>query len=107
MKLIYVITTSGQVLETCHALLRACSRFNLIMKERRKSFLPHVYIKFPDHELRILSLFNSKIKVSMQKVLNICCHFSGVALRLADIINNNKWRSAWLVLFPEAYSVQR
>ena len=80
------------------------------MKERRKTFLPRVYIKFPDHELRRLSSFNSKIKASMRKLLKLCGHFSVVALRLADIIHDNKWRSAWLVLFPEEhiwYSVDR
>ena len=37
-------------------------------------------------------------------------HFSGVTLRLVDIINDNKWRSAWLLHFPEEhiwYNVDR
>ena len=75
MKLIYPINISYQVLETYHALLRACSRLNLIMKGRRKTFLLCVCIEFPDHELRRLSSFNSKIKMCMRKVLKMVGHF--------------------------------
>ena len=41
---------------------------------------------------------NGKIKVSARMIVEIFDQSSGIALEMAEIIRNKKWRSAWLIL---------
>ena len=55
-------------------------------------------MKFPDSVFGSLPRFHVKIKVSIRKIMKTFGPNSGVATSLAEILDDNKWRSAWVVI---------
>ena len=61
-------------------------------------------MKFPESVFDSLPRFHDKIKVSIQKIMKIFGPYSEVATSLAEIVDDKKSRSGWLVINPEKYS---
>ena len=57
-------------------------------------------MKFPDSIFDSLRCFHDKIKVSVRKIMKTFGPNSGAATSLAEIVDDNKWRSAWVVINP-------
>ena len=57
--------------------------------------LPCIYTK-PDDDIK--KSFNGKIKVSVRKLLKSFGQGSGLIMRVAELIGNKNWKSAWLIL---------
>ena len=69
--------------------------------------LPCIYTK-PDDDIK--KSFNGKIKVSVRKLLKSFGQGSGLIMRVAELIGNKNWKSAWLILLPDRnfwYTIQR
>ena len=67
-------------------------------------------MQFPDDIFESLPRWNDTRKVSVRKVMKIFGPLSGVAISLAEIVDNKKWKSAWLVINPEVhnwYTIER
>ena len=104
MILIDAVKSSKNVAETYLSVSRTCSRFNEIVQRKKESLLPRIYINFPDVVLESLPRWNDMTKVSVRKILKMFGPFSGVAMSLASIVNDKKWKSAWLIIRPEKHS---
>ena len=102
--LIDTVKSSDNVVETYRAVSRTCSKFKEIVQRKQESLLPRLYIKFQDRVLDTLPRWNGMIKVSVRKVVKIFGSLSGVAVSLADMIKDKKWKSAWLTIRPEKHS---
>ena len=74
-----------------------CKNFRLIIKEKGKTRLPHIYVN-PDDVFKNMPLHNGKIKISVQKLRKCFGENCGLLLRLSEIIDNGKWKSAWVLL---------
>ena len=97
--LIYAITSSEEKFQT-YSILGTCSRFNYLIKNRRQVFLPRVYICPIVEKIPQLLTF---ILPCMRKLINYYGQSSGVVLRLAETINNHKWKPAWVILTDRIY----
>ena len=59
--------------------------------------LPHIYVN-PDDIFKNKPLHNGKIKISVQNLRKCFGENSGLLLSLSEIIDNGKWKSAWVLL---------
>ena len=95
--LLATLKSSSHVNETYQSIMGTCKKFRLIIKEKGKTIMfPHIYVN-PDNVFKNMPLHNGKIKISVQK-LRKCFGNSGLLLRLSEIIDNGKWKSAWVLL---------
>ena len=56
------------------------------------------------------SSFNGKFKVSVRKLIKLFGQGSGLIKRVAELIRDKHWKSAWLILMPDKcswYTIQR
>ena len=104
--LLIAMKSSTDKCNTYINVLRTFSRLQLIIKEKGKQLLPRIYIS-DDKDIRENSSYNGKIKVSVRKMSILYGKTSGLALKISAIINDKKWKSAWLVLMPDKESVYR
>jgi hypothetical protein len=91
------LKSSSHVNETCQNIMGTCKKFRLIIKEKGKTMLPHIYVN-PDDVFKNMPLHNGKIKISVQKLRKCFGENSSLLLRLSEIIDNGKWKSARLLL---------
>ena len=61
-------------------------------------------MKLPDGIFDSLPRLRNKIKVNLRKIIKTFDPYSGVAKTLAEIIDDKKWRSAWLIINPDKHS---
>ena len=69
--------------------------------------LPCIYIK-PDGNIK--KSLNGKVKVIVRKLLKSFVQRSELIMRVAEMIVNKNWKSAWLILLPDRnswYTIQR
>ena len=104
MILVDVVNSSKNSTKTYAILSKTCSRFNDILKLKKDALLPHIHIKFPESFFGSLPRFRSKIKVSTRKTIKTLGPNSGVGTSLAEIVDDAKWRSAWVVINPCKHS---
>ena len=110
MILIDAVKSSENATETYLSLSRTCSRFNHILQTKKKTLLPRIYMTFPNGVFESLPRWNDTRKVSVRKVMKIFGPFSGVAISLAEIVDDKKWKFAWLVIKPKVqswYTIER
>ena len=108
--LINAAKSSENATETYLYLSRTCSRFKQILQPKKGTLLPRIYMQFPDDIFESLPRWYDTRKVSVRKVMKIFGPLSGVAISLAKIVDNKKWKSAWLVINPEVhnwYTIER
>ena len=55
-------------------------------------------MKFPESVFYSLPRIHNKIKVSVRKVMKTFGRNSTVAVDLAELIDDKKWRSTWVVI---------
>ena len=80
--------------------MRSCSsRFKRIIKEIGKLMLPRIHINLADR-FKKCNYYNGKVKVSVRKIISIFGISNGLSKELSEILNS-KWKSAWLVIFPD------
>ena len=77
--------------------MKSCSRFKRIIKEIGKLMLPRIHINLADR-FKKCNYYNGKVKV--RKIISIFGISSGISKELSEILNS-KWKSAWLVIFPD------
>ena len=104
MILVDAVNSSKNSTETYAILSQTCSRFSYILRQKKDALLPHINMKFPDGVFDTLPCFHDKIKVSVRKIMKTFGPNSEVATSLAEIVNNKKWRSAWVVINPDKHS---
>ena len=92
-----VVNSSENSTETYAILSQTCSRFNDILKRKKDAFLSHIHIKCPESVFDSLPHFHDKIKVSFRKIMKIFGPNREVATSLAEIVDDRKWRSVWVV----------
>ena len=61
-------------------------------------------MKFPERVFHSLPQFQDKVKVGIWKIMKIFVSYSGVATSLAEIVDDKKLKSAWLVINPGKHS---
>ena len=61
-------------------------------------------MRFRNSVFDSLPRFHDKIKVSIRKIMKTFGSYSEVATSLAEIVNDKKWRSAWLANNPGKHS---
>jgi hypothetical protein len=91
---------SDQLCETYNNVINTCTRFHMI-KRKGEMLLPRIYMK--SDEIKKLS-FNGKFKVSVRKLMKLFGQGSGLLMRVAELISEKSWKSAWLVLIPDRNS---
>ena len=84
--------------ETYAIFSKTCSRFNDILKLKKDALPPHIHMKFPESVFYSLPRIHYKIKVSVRKVMKTFGPNSTVATDLAELIDDKKWRSTWVVI---------
>ena len=102
--LVDTVQSSKKATETCRSISQTCSRFKSILHRKKESLLPQIYMKFPDDVSKNLPRVHDMIRVSVPKIMKIFGPFSGIATSLAEIIDDKKWKSAWLVVTPTKHS---
>ena len=85
-------------------LSQTCSRFDVVLKLKKDALLPHIRMKFPENAFESLRHFHNNIKVSVRKTLKTFGPYSGEARNLAQIFDDKKWKSAWLIINPDKHS---
>ena len=105
--LLECVSSSPRICETYSNIVYTCSRFQIINETPRK-FLPRLHI---DPEDVITKSFIGKAKVSVRKSLKVFGKNSGLLLEVSRVINDDKWKSAWLVLVenerPSMYTIEK
>ena len=96
--LMYTTKNSDEVLAMYHSLLRTCSRFHRIIKEKSHTILPRLYIRFHDDVMKKLPTMHDKIKVCVRMIVKEFGKCSRVTLALLGIMRSKRWRSMWLIL---------
>ena len=74
----------------------------------RGKLLPRIYIREDDAVKK--SSFNGEFKVSVRKLIKLFGQGSGLIKRVAELIRDKHWKSAWLILMPDkcsCYTIQR
>ena len=104
MVLVDAVNSSKNSTETYAILSQTCSRFNDILKQKKDALLPHIHIKFPDSVFESLPRFHDKIKVSVREIMKTFGPNSGVSTSLAEIVDDKKLKSAWVVINPGKHS---
>ena len=75
--------------------------------EAGKILLPQIHI---NRDLKYQIFPNGDLKVSVKRLIMVYGQGSGLMMRIAEIIQEKKWKSAWLVLTPQPnsmYTVRR
>ena len=101
------IKNSDYMCKTCSNVLNTCTRFQMVKRIGEK-LLPRIYIR-EDDAVKKLS-FNGKFKVSVRKLIKRFGQGSGLIKRVAELIRDKHWKSAWLILMPDKcswYTIQR
>ena len=91
------ITSFNHLSLTCH-------RFKETLDRKKNQVLPELNLTFTDKEQKQLNKYNGKIKISTRKLLKYFGGHSGVAKQVSLMVNNKKWRSAWLLLEHKRHS---
>ena len=98
------VNSSKNSTETYVILSQTCSRFNGILKQKKYALFPRIYMKFPERVFHSLPQFQDKVKVGIWKIMKTFVSYSGVATSLAEIVDDKKLKSAWLVINPGKHS---
>lgn len=105
--LLYSVQSSDDACKTFSSIVHTCSRFKMINKKARK-FLPRIHVNL-DNDMKKTS-FNRKIKLSIRKLSKKYGQNSGLLSRIAELVNDKKWNSAWLILVEDGkswYTIER
>ena len=79
-----------------------------MVKRIGEKLLPRIYIREDDAVKK--SSLNGKLKVSVRKLIKLFGQGSGLIKRVAELIRDKHWKSAWLILMPDKcswYTIQR
>ena len=101
------IKNSDYMRKTYNNVLNTCTRFQMVKRIGEK-LLPRIYIREDDAVKK--SSFNGKFKVSVHKLIKLFGQGSGLIKRVAELIRDKHWKSAWLILMPDKcswYTIQR
>ena len=99
------VKSSENVAETFRYISHTCVRFQEIISTQKDFILSRIYIPFSENELKSFPRRSNRIKVSVRKLTSIFGPSSGVVMSLQTIIlNNRKWKSAWLLLREKEHS---
>lgn len=82
-----------------NSIVQTCSRFEIVNQKARK-FLPRIHVKQDDNLKKNSS--NTKIYKSVH-VPKRDEQSSGILLRIAELANDKRWNTAWLLLVKEEY----
>ena len=100
------IKNSDYMCKTYNNVLNTCTRFQMVKRIGEK-LLPRIYIR--DDAVK-KSSFNGKFKVSVRKLIKLFGRGSGLIKRVAELIRDKHWKSAWLISMPDKcswYTIQR
>ena len=100
MILVDTVNASKNSTETYAILSQTCSRFNDILKRKQDKLLIHIHMKFLNSVYDSLPGFHNKIKVTVPKITKKFGPNSRVATDLFEIVDDKKWKSAWIVINP-------
>ena len=81
-----------------------CVRFKELLENQKDKLLPSLHLPLSEKEQKELNRYNGKIKISTRKLVKMFGANSGVAKRVSEIVANQRWRSAWLVLESKSHS---
>ena len=98
MILVDEVKSSKNSTDTYVILSQTCSRFNAILKRKKDALLSQINMNFPESVFDSLPRFHHKIKVKVRKIMKTFGQYSGAATSLAEIVDDKKWRFAWLVI---------
>ena len=96
--------SSENVAETFRYISHTCVRFQEIISTQKDFILSRIYIPFSENELKSFPRRSNLIKVSVRKLTCIFGPSSGIVMSLQTILNNRKWKSAWLLLREKEHS---
>ena len=103
------IKNSDYMCKTYNNVLDTCTRFQMVKRIEEK-LLPRIYIREDDAVNGMLSSFNGKFKVGVRKLIKLFGQGSGLIKRVAELIRDKHWKSAWLILMSDKcswYTIQR
>ena len=102
--LVLSVQNSDKPVSTYQNLSRTFFRFNTLLHRRSHHLLPRVHLKFSESDYKKLDKYNSKIKVSVRRIVIVFGEFSDASQYISNAINDKNWKSAWLLLKAEKHS---
>ena len=99
--LVNAVKSSEKSIEKYVILSPACWRFNGMLKRKKDNVFSHIHMKFTDSVFYSLPHFRNKMKENIQKIMKMFGPSCGVVTSLVEIVQDKKWRSAWLVINHE------